>query len=64
VKVMDLNSRAVLRSLKGHTGPIHVTKFSSDNVHVISGSDDKCVHLCMPFLSRIVAVDVCVYLCS
>ncbi|KAL6042734.1 U3 small nucleolar RNA-associated protein 15 [Balamuthia mandrillaris] len=41
VKIFDLSSRAILRIFKGHIGPVHVTKFSPDNVHVFSASDDK-----------------------
>ncbi|CAH0487458.1 unnamed protein product [Peronospora farinosa] len=41
VQVLDINTRAILRSFKGHTGAIHSTRFSLDNVHVLSCSDDK-----------------------
>ena len=49
VNVFDMSSRAILRSFKGHTAPIHVTKFAQDNVHIFSASDDKsCRYWDMP----------------
>lgn len=41
VNVLDINTRAILRSFRGHTAAIRSTRFSSDNVHVLSCSDDK-----------------------
>ncbi|KAF1782280.1 U3 small nucleolar RNA-associated protein 15, C-terminal [Phytophthora cactorum] len=41
VQVLDINTRAILRSFKGHTAAIRSTRFSADNVHVLSCSDDK-----------------------
>ncbi|ETP08674.1 hypothetical protein F441_15419 [Phytophthora nicotianae CJ01A1] len=41
VQVLDINTRAILRSFKGHTAAIRSTCFSADNVHVLSCSDDK-----------------------
>ncbi|KAF4321028.1 hypothetical protein BBO99_00000807 [Phytophthora kernoviae] len=41
VQVLDINTRSILRSFKGHTGAIRSTHFSADNVHVLSCSDDK-----------------------
>ncbi|ELR15292.1 U3 small nucleolar RNA-associated protein 15 family protein [Acanthamoeba castellanii str. Neff] len=43
VQIFDLGSRAILRSLRGHESPVHVTKWSLDNVHIFSSSDDKTV---------------------
>jgi len=43
VKLFDVTSKELLRWFKGHTGPVHLTKFSSNNIHVMSGSDDKTV---------------------
>eukprot|EP00281_Chroomonas_sp_CCMP1168_P015294 CAMPEP_0206215678 /NCGR_PEP_ID=MMETSP0047_2-20121206/2322_1 /ASSEMBLY_ACC=CAM_ASM_000192 /TAXON_ID=195065 /ORGANISM="Chroomonas mesostigmatica_cf, Strain CCMP1168" /LENGTH=224 /DNA_ID=CAMNT_0053637987 /DNA_START=53 /DNA_END=723 /DNA_ORIENTATION=- len=43
VKVLDLNSRDLLRLLKGHKGAVHSTKFCDDRVHVVTGGDDKTV---------------------
>mmetsp|Transcript_5412 Transcript_5412/g.11948 ORF Transcript_5412/g.11948 Transcript_5412/m.11948 type:complete len:530 (-) Transcript_5412:1074-2663(-) len=40
VQVFDSSSRAVLRQLKAHKRPTHVTRFSPDKLHVLSGSDD------------------------
>eukprot|EP00899_Mesostigma_viride_P017373 jgi/Mesvir1/25637/Mv01855-RA.1 len=45
VQVFDLSSRTVLRIFKGHTRPVHVTRYSPDRIHVISGSDDCTVRL-------------------
>ncbi|CEG48673.1 u3 small nucleolar rna-associated [Plasmopara halstedii] len=41
VQVLDINTRAILRSFKGHTAAVRSTRFSTDNVHVLSCSDDK-----------------------
>jgi len=43
VQVFDANSRAVLRQLRGHKRPVHVTRWSPDRLHVLSGSDDVTV---------------------
>lgn len=40
VQVFDAGSRSVLRQLKGHSRPVHVTRFASDKTHVLSGGDD------------------------
>lgn len=39
-QVFDAGSRSVLRQLKGHSRPVHVTRFASDKTHVLSGGDD------------------------
>ena len=41
IQVMDMATRSILRTFKGHSAPVHVTKFAEDNVHVFSASDDK-----------------------
>uniref|UniRef100_A0AAV1UL34 U3 small nucleolar RNA-associated protein 15 C-terminal domain-containing protein n=1 Tax=Peronospora matthiolae TaxID=2874970 RepID=A0AAV1UL34_9STRA len=41
VQILDTNTRAILRSLKGHSSAIRSTRFALDNVHVLSCSDDK-----------------------
>jgi U3 small nucleolar RNA-associated protein 15 len=41
VQVLDIGTRAILRTFRGHAGAVHSTRFSSDNVHVLSCSDDK-----------------------
>lgn len=41
VQVLDIGTRAILRTFKGHTAAVRSTRFSSDNVHVLSCSDDK-----------------------
>lgn len=41
VQVFDLASRSVLRSMKGHEAPVHITRFTADNTHVFSTSDDR-----------------------
>ncbi|XP_072050689.1 U3 small nucleolar RNA-associated protein 15 homolog [Amphiura filiformis] len=43
VRLFDMNGRSVLRMFKGHQGPVHVSKFSSDNLHIMSCGDDKSV---------------------
>jgi U3 small nucleolar RNA-associated protein 15 len=40
MQVFDAGSRSVLRQLKGHSRPVHVTRFASDKTHVLSGGDD------------------------
>lgn len=39
-QVFDANSRGLLRQLKGHQRPVHVTRFAPDRLHVLSGGDD------------------------
>jgi U3 small nucleolar RNA-associated protein 15 len=42
VQVFDLSSRAILRSLKGHTAPSRCVRFAAASPNIIfSGSDDK-----------------------
>ncbi|GAX79819.1 hypothetical protein CEUSTIGMA_g7259.t1 [Chlamydomonas eustigma] len=43
VQVFDTGSRSVLRQFKAHQRPTHVTRFSPDKQHVLSGSDDVTV---------------------
>jgi U3 small nucleolar RNA-associated protein 15 len=43
VQVFDVGTRAILRSFRGHTGAVRVTRFAADQTHVISMSDDKTV---------------------
>ncbi|XP_023949596.1 U3 small nucleolar RNA-associated protein 15 homolog [Bicyclus anynana] len=45
VKVFDVQSKNVLRVFSGHTGPVHRTYFSKDQLKVLSLSDDKSVCL-------------------
>jgi U3 small nucleolar RNA-associated protein 15 len=40
LQVFDAGSRSVLRQLKGHSRPVHVTRFASDKTHILSGGDD------------------------
>lgn len=42
-RVFDMASRAVLRDFKGHKGPVRSTRFSSDGLRVMTGSDDSVV---------------------
>lgn len=45
-QVFDPSSRGVLRQFKAHKRAVHVTRFSPDKLHVLSGSDDvtaRCV---------------------
>jgi U3 small nucleolar RNA-associated protein 15 len=41
VNVLDIGTRSILRTFTGHKGAIRSARFSSDNVHVLSCSDDK-----------------------
>lgn len=44
IQVFDINSRLVLRQLKGHTRAVHWVRYPpSDKLHVLSGSDDSTV---------------------
>jgi U3 small nucleolar RNA-associated protein 15 len=45
IQLFDLSSRAILRTLRGHKGPVRVTKFSTNNQQVLSASDDNTVRL-------------------
>ncbi|XP_045775475.1 U3 small nucleolar RNA-associated protein 15 homolog [Maniola jurtina] len=45
VKIFDVQSKNVLRVFTGHTGPVHRTFFTKDQVKVLSFSDDKSVCL-------------------
>ncbi|XP_059061403.1 U3 small nucleolar RNA-associated protein 15 homolog [Achroia grisella] len=45
VKLFDVQSKNVLRVFTGHTGPVHRTFFTKDQVKVASFSDDKSVCL-------------------
>ncbi|KDN39385.1 WD40 repeat-like protein [Tilletiaria anomala UBC 951] len=45
IQVFDVNSRAILRTFKGHKLPVHVTRFSSAPTQVLSASDDQTVRL-------------------
>lgn len=47
-QVFDTATRSLLRQLKGHTGAVHVTSFSPDKLHVLSGGDDSKVWLYFP----------------
>jgi len=41
IQVFEVGTRSILRQLAGHVRPVHVTRFSEDNTHIISGGDDK-----------------------
>lgn len=44
IQVFDINSRLVLRQLKGHTRAVHWVRYSPvDKLHLLSGSDDNTV---------------------
>ncbi|CAG8432709.1 5691_t:CDS:10 [Diversispora eburnea] len=45
IQVFDINSRAILRTLRGHNLPVHITKFAPGNTQVLSCSDDKTVRI-------------------
>lgn len=44
-QVFDAGSRTLLRQFKGHRAPVHVARFATDQLHVISGGDDGLVAL-------------------
>nr|CCA14731.1 U3 small nucleolar RNAassociated protein putative [Albugo laibachii Nc14] len=41
VQIIDIQTRAILRNLQGHSRAVHCTQFAKDNVHVFSCSDDN-----------------------
>lgn len=43
VRVFDMNSRAILRQLQGHTKPVKCVDFTVDGLGIVSGSDDTTV---------------------
>eukprot|EP00743_Colponemidia_sp_Colp-15_P003436 GILK01003710.1.p1 GENE.GILK01003710.1~~GILK01003710.1.p1 ORF type:complete len:535 (+),score=87.61 GILK01003710.1:42-1607(+) len=43
VKVFDMSTRSVLREYKGHQGALRAARFTLDNLHIVSCSDDKSV---------------------
>jgi U3 small nucleolar RNA-associated protein 15 len=43
VRLCDVSTKFVLRNFKGHEKAVHVTKFSPNNMHVMSASDDRTV---------------------
>ncbi|KAJ2456061.1 U3 small nucleolar RNA-associated protein [Coemansia sp. RSA 2336] len=45
IQIFDGTSRSVLRTLKGHMDPVHITRFLPDKTHILSGSDDKTVRV-------------------
>jgi U3 small nucleolar RNA-associated protein 15 len=45
ILVMDIVSRTLLRTLKGHKAPVRGVKFLSDKVHLVSVSDDRTIRL-------------------
>lgn len=45
VQVLDANSRAVLRQLKGHKAAVRAVRFSPELTQVVSGGDDATVRV-------------------
>ncbi|KAI9010407.1 WD40-repeat-containing domain protein [Phycomyces nitens] len=45
VQLFDVNSRAILRTFREHTMPVHVAQFSSNKTNILSASDDRTVRL-------------------
>ena len=41
VKVFDVQSKAILREMKGHSSAVRCTTWASDGLRIFSGSDDK-----------------------
>lgn len=50
VRLWDLRSGQVHRSLVGHTGPVSCLQF--DDVHMVTGSLDRSIRVCIPLLSH------------
>lgn len=46
VRLWDLRSGQVHRSLVGHTGPVTCLQF--DDVHLVTGSSDRSIRVCFP----------------
>ncbi|UZJ56299.1 hypothetical protein CBS101457_005619 [Exobasidium rhododendri] len=45
IQVFDASSRSVLRTLRGHELPVHISRFSSHPTQIVSASDDRTVRL-------------------
>lgn len=45
VRLFDTSSKNVLRLFKGHKAAVHRNAFTSDNLHIVSFSDDRTVKL-------------------
>ncbi|KAI7863330.1 WD40-repeat-containing domain protein [Spinellus fusiger] len=45
VQLFDVNSRAILRTFKEHTMPVHVAQFSAQKTNILSASDDCTVRI-------------------
>ncbi|XP_014781089.1 U3 small nucleolar RNA-associated protein 15 homolog [Octopus bimaculoides] len=45
VRLLGVEKDFRLRTFKGHTAPVHVSRFTADNVRVFSGSDDLTLRL-------------------
>eukprot|EP01038_Epipyxis_sp_PR26KG_P016565 gene16565-22613_t len=43
IKVYDVQTKALLRQFKHHTGAVRATRWTSNGLHVISGSDDQSI---------------------
>lgn len=43
MQVFDAESRSILRQLRAHRRPVHVTRFDPDRLHLVSGGDDATV---------------------
>lgn len=43
IYIVDVSTKAVLRTLRGHSAPVKALAFLSDKKHLISASDDKTV---------------------
>ncbi|XP_049618123.1 U3 small nucleolar RNA-associated protein 15 homolog [Syngnathus scovelli] len=45
VQLFDVSGKVALRQFKGHTKAVHVTDFTSDQYHIVTGSDDYTCRL-------------------
>ncbi|KAL4228220.1 snoRNA-binding rRNA-processing protein [Mactra antiquata] len=45
VRLFNVSERTMLRQFRGHEGSVHVCKFLSNNVQLMSGSDDNTVKI-------------------
>ncbi|XP_041360479.1 U3 small nucleolar RNA-associated protein 15 homolog [Gigantopelta aegis] len=44
-KLFDVKSKSLLRVFKGHDGPVNVTRFLSDRLRIMTGSNDRSVRV-------------------
>jgi U3 small nucleolar RNA-associated protein 15 len=45
VTLLDVSTKAILRTLKGHTAAIHTCTYTHEHTSVLSTSDDKSIRM-------------------